>query len=131
MWKVWGAGLLLLAGQVFGSEAVGCKARLQAVNDQLVFAKAHNNAGQIAGLEQAARNIKANCTDEGLLKEQKERVNKLRGKVDERLLELQEARVSGKPDKIADKQSKLEQAQTDLLTAQRELDELHRLVNKK
>ncbi|WP_421208760.1 DUF1090 domain-containing protein [Aeromonas sp. 602396] len=131
MWKVLGAGLLLLAGQAFGSEAVGCKARLQAVNDQLVFAKAHNNAGQIAGLEQAARNIKANCTDEGLLKEQKERVNKLRGKVDERLLELQEARVSGKPDKIADKQSKLEQAQTDLLTAQRELDELHRLVNKK
>ncbi|QWZ81680.1 MULTISPECIES: DUF1090 domain-containing protein [Aeromonas] len=131
MWKVLGAGLLLLAGQAFGSEAVGCKARLQAVNDQLVFAKAHNNTGQIAGLEQAARNIKANCTDEGLLKEQKERVNKLRGEVDERLLELQEARVSGKPDKIADKQSKLEQAQTDLLTAQRELDELHRLVNKK
>ncbi|MGL5536968.1 MAG: DUF1090 family protein, partial [Aeromonas veronii] len=62
MWKVLGAGLLLLAGQAFGSEAVGCKARLQAVNDQLVFAKAHNNAGQIAGLEQAARNIKANCT---------------------------------------------------------------------
>ncbi|HIC8841116.1 DUF1090 domain-containing protein [Aeromonas veronii] len=131
MWKVLGAGLLLLAGQAFGSEAVGCKARLQAVNDQLVFAKAHNNAGQIAGLEQAARNIKVNCTDEGLLKEQKERVNKLRGEVDESLLELQEARVSGKPDKIADKQSKLEQAQTDLLTAQRELDELHRLVNKK
>ncbi len=73
MWKVLGAGLLLLAGQAFGSEAVGCKARLQAVNDQLVFAKAHNNAGQIAGLEQAARNIKANCTDEGLLKEQKVR----------------------------------------------------------
>ncbi|MFM5574460.1 DUF1090 domain-containing protein [Aeromonas sp. 602200] len=131
MWKVLGAGLLLLAGQAFGSEAVGCKARLQAVNEQLVFAKAHNNAGQIAGLEQAARNIKVNCTDEGLLKEQKERVNKLRGEVDESLLELQEARVSGKPDKIADKQSKLEQAQTDLLTAQRELDELHRLVNKK
>ena len=88
MWKVLGAGLLLLAGQAFGSEAVGCKARLQAVNDQLVFAKAHNNAGQIVGLEQAARNIKAHCTDEGLLKEQKERVNKLRGEVDERLLEL-------------------------------------------
>ncbi|MGL4886429.1 MAG: DUF1090 domain-containing protein, partial [Aeromonas veronii] len=30
MWKVLGAGLLLLAGQAFGSEAVGCKARLQA-----------------------------------------------------------------------------------------------------
>ncbi|MCO4170875.1 DUF1090 domain-containing protein [Aeromonas veronii] len=130
MWKVLGAGLLLLAGQAFGSEAVGCKARLQAVNDQLVFAKAHNNAEQIAGLEQAARNIKAHCTDEGLLKEQKERVNKLRGEVDERLLELQEARVSGKPEKIAKRQARLEESQTRMLEAQRELDKLIRLVGK-
>ncbi|WP_042013736.1 hypothetical protein [Aeromonas fluvialis] len=56
MWKVLGAGLLLLAGQAFGSEAVGCQARLQTVNNQLVSAKAHHNAGQ----EQAAHNIKAN-----------------------------------------------------------------------
>ncbi|MGH1409602.1 MAG: DUF1090 domain-containing protein [Aeromonas sp.] len=95
-----------------------------------MFAKAHDHAGQIAGLEQAVRNIKANCTDEGLLKEQKERVNKLRGEVDERLLALQKARVSGKPGKVADKQSKLEQAQTNLLEAQRELGELNRLVKK-
>lgn len=127
MWKSVGIGLLLLAGQAYGSEAVGCKARLQAVNDQLVFAKAHNNAGQIAGLEQAARNIKANCTDEGLLKEQKERVHKLRGEVDERLLELQEARVSGKPEKIAKQQAKLEESQTRMLEAQRELDQLDQL----
>ncbi len=80
MWKVLGAGLLLLAGSACASQPVGCKARLQAVNEQLVFAKAHNNAGQIAGLEQAARNIKAYCTDEGLLKEQKQRVSKLRGR---------------------------------------------------
>ncbi|WP_139708725.1 DUF1090 domain-containing protein [Aeromonas allosaccharophila] len=130
MWKSVGIGLLLLAGQAYGSEAVGCKARLQAVNEQLVFAKAHNNAGQIAGLEQAARNIKANCTDEGLLKEQKERVHKLRGEVDERLLELQEARVSGKPEKIAKQQAKLEESQTRMLEAQRELDQLSRLVGK-
>ncbi len=122
--------MLLLAGQAYGSEAVCCKARLQAVNDQLVFAKAHNNAGQIAGLEQAVRNIKANCTDEGLLKEQKERVHKLRGEVDERLLELQEARVSGKPEKIAKQQAKLEESQTRMLEAQRELDQLSRLVGK-
>ncbi|WP_322863633.1 DUF1090 domain-containing protein [Aeromonas allosaccharophila] len=130
MWKSVGIGLLLLAGQAYGSEAVGCKARLQAVNDQLVFAKAHNNAGQIAGLEQAARNIKAYCTDEGLIKEQQQRVVKLRGEVNERLLELQEARVSGKPEKVAKHQAKLEESQTKLLEAQRELDELHRLVSK-
>ncbi|MGR1255500.1 DUF1090 domain-containing protein [Aeromonas veronii] len=130
MWKSVGIGLLLLAGQAFGSEAVGCKARLQAVNDQLVFAKAHNNAGQIAGLEQAARNIKANCTDEGLLREQKARVHQLRGEVDERLLALQEARVSGKPEKIAKQQARLEESQTRMLEAQRELDQLIRLVGK-
>ncbi|MGL5497888.1 MAG: DUF1090 family protein [Aeromonas sobria] len=76
MWKVVGIGLLLLAGQASGSEAVGCKARLQAVNDQLVFAKAHNNAGQTAGLEQAARNIKANCPDEEMRHSPPQRVNK-------------------------------------------------------
>ncbi|WP_236302743.1 DUF1090 domain-containing protein [Aeromonas veronii] len=96
----------------------------------ILTAKAHNNAGQIAGLEQAARNIKANCTDEDLLKEQKERVNKLRGEVDERLLELQEARVSGKPEKIAKRQARMEESQTRMLEAQRELDKLIRLVGK-
>ncbi|WP_279496719.1 DUF1090 domain-containing protein [Aeromonas veronii] len=128
MWKVVGAGLLLLAGQAYGSEAVGCKARLQAVNDQMVFAKAHNNAGQIAGLEHAARNIKAYCTDEGLLKEQQQRVSKQRREVNERLLDLQEARVSGKPEKIAKRQARLEESQSRLLEEQRELDELNRLV---
>ena len=57
MWKVIGMSMLLLAGQAYGSEAVGCKARQQAVKDQLVFAKAHGNTEQVAGLERALRNI--------------------------------------------------------------------------
>jgi hypothetical protein len=34
MWKIAGIGLLLLAGQAYGSENIGCKARQQAVTDQ-------------------------------------------------------------------------------------------------
>ena len=128
MWKVFGISMLLLAGQAYGSQQVGCKARQQAVADQLVFAKAHNNADQIAGLEQALRNIEAYCTDDGLFKEQQQRVAKLKEQVNERLLELQNARVSGKPDKIAKKQAKLEEAQAKLLAAQSELDALSKLI---
>ncbi|CAJ1883343.1 Protein YqjC [Aeromonas salmonicida] len=128
MWKVFGISMLLLAGQAYGSQQVGCKARQQAVADQLVFAKAHNNADQIAGLEQALRNIEAHCTDDGLFKEQQQQVAKLNEQVNERLLELQNARVSGKPDKIAKKQAKLEEAQAKLLAAQSELDALSKLI---
>ena len=53
MWKIAGIGLLLLAGQAYGSENVGCKARHQAVTEQLAFARAHDNAERVAGLEQA------------------------------------------------------------------------------
>ncbi|ATL98868.1 hypothetical protein CK910_10575 [Aeromonas sp. CA23] len=121
-------GMLLLAGQAYGSQEVGCKARQQAVADQLVFAKAHNNADQVAGLERALRNIEAHCTDAGLFKEQQQRVAELKEQVNERLIELQNARVSGKPDKIAKKQVKLEEAQTKLLAAQNELDALNKLI---
>jgi hypothetical protein len=120
--------MLLLAGQAYGSQEVGCKARQQAVADQLVFAKAHNNADQVAGLERALRNIEAHCTDAGLFKEQQQRVAELKEQVNERLLELQNARMSGKPGKIAKKQAKLEEAQTRLLAAQNELDALSKLI---
>ena len=89
MWKVIGMSMLLLAGQAYGSEAVGCKARQQAVKDQLVFAKAHGNADQVAGLERALRNIETHCTDAGLFKEQQQRVAELKEQVNERLVELQ------------------------------------------
>jgi len=55
-------------------------------------------------------------------------VTELKEQVNERLVELQNARVTGKPDKIAKKQAKLEEAQTKLLVAQRELDALSKLI---
>lgn len=128
MWKIVGISVLLLAGQVQGSEAVGCKAKHQAVTDQLVFARAHDNKEQVAGLEQALRNIEAHCTDAGLVEEQLQRVAKQREEVEERLADLQSARVSGKPDKIAKKQAKLEESQAELLDEQRELEALQKLI---
>ncbi|MNH08975.1 hypothetical protein D3C78_1154690 [compost metagenome] len=128
MWKFVGISMLLLAGQAYGSEEISCKAQHQAVTEQLVFAKAHDNGAQVAGLEQALRNIEAHCTDAGLLKEQQQEVAKQKEEVSERLLDLQNARVSGKPDKIAKKQAKLEEAQAELLEAQRKLEALQKLV---
>lgn len=128
MWKIVGISVLLLAGQAQGSEAVGCKAKHQTVTDQLVFARAHDNKDQVAGLEQALRNIEAHCTDAGLVEEQQEKVAKQKQEVEERLADLQSARVSGKPDKIAKKQAKLEESQAELLDEQRELEALQKLI---
>ena len=128
MWKIAGIVLLLLAGQAYGSENVGCKARQQAVTEQLAFARAHDNAQQVAGLEQALRNIETHCTDAGLLEEQLQKVAKQKEEVEERLADLQSARVSGKPDKIAKKQAKLEESQAELLEGQRELEALQKLI---
>ena len=91
--------------------------------DALLLAKA-----VVAGLEQALRNIETHCTDAGLLEEQQEKVAKQKQEVEERLADLQSARVSGKPDKIAKKQAKLEESQAELLEAQRELEALQKLV---
>ncbi|MEB6605590.1 MULTISPECIES: DUF1090 domain-containing protein [Aeromonas] len=128
MWKIAGIGLLLLAGQAYGSENVGCKARHQAVTEQLAFARAHDNAERVAGLEQALRNIETHCTDAGLLEDQQQKVVKQKAEVEERLADLQSARVAGKPDKIAKKQAKLEASQAELLEAQRELEALQKLL---
>lgn len=128
MWKIVGISVLLLAGQAQGSEAVGCKARHQAVTDQLAIARAHDNKDQVAGLEQALRNIETHCTDAGLVEEQLQRVAKQKEEVEERLGDLQSARVSGKPDKIAKKQAKLEESQAELLDEQRELEALQKLI---
>lgn len=111
MWKLAGISMLLLAGQAYGNQEVGCQARQQAVAEQLASARAHGNGEQVAGLERALRNIEAHCTDAGLLEESDEQLVELKAKVDERLSELQSARVAGKPDKIAKKQGKLDEAQ--------------------
>ena len=111
MWKLAGISMLLLAGQAYGNQQVGCQARQQAVTEQLATARAHGNGEQVAGLERALRNIETGCTDVGLLEESDQKLAELKTKVDERLSELQSARVAGKPDKIAKKQGKLDEAQ--------------------
>lgn len=55
-------------------------------------------------------NIEAHCTEADLFNGQQQRVAELKEEVNERLLELQTVRVSGKPDKIANQQTKREEA---------------------
>ncbi|MGY3957943.1 DUF1090 domain-containing protein [Aeromonas popoffii] len=106
----------------------GCKAQQQAVTDQRVFAKAHNNGDQVAELKRAVRNIEAHCTEADLFKGQQQWVAELKEEVNERLLELQTVRVSGKPDKIANQQTKREEARIRLQAAQNEREALSKLL---
>ncbi|MEN9533246.1 MAG: hypothetical protein RIQ83_2470 [Pseudomonadota bacterium] len=103
-------------------------ARQQAVADQRVFAKAHNNGDQVAELKRAVRHIEAHCTEADLFKGQQQRVAELKEEVNERLLELQTVRVSGKPDKIANQQTKREEARIRLQAAQNEREALSKLL---
>lgn len=133
MWKMVGMGWLMLASQACGDQGVAdCKARLQAVNARLAFANAYNNAGQIAGLEQAARNITTYCADSGLRKlltAQQQQVSALQQAVDEHVSALHAAKASGQTDMQAKQQDMLAASQERLLDAQRELDELDRLIS--
>lgn len=103
--------------------ATGCKAKRQDIEQQIEYARAHNNDHRVAGLQKALSELKDNCTDEGLRAEREADVREKAQKVEERRQELAEAQADGRTDKISKKQRKLEEAQA-------ELDEAKSMLNK-
>jgi hypothetical protein len=120
-----------LAGPVVAAPAVGCAAKRDALVSALSEARAHDNDRQVAGLQEALNNVEAYCDDGALLKESDSKLAELKTKVDERLSELQSARVEGKPDKIAKKQTKLDEAQAKYQQEQIHNGALRALVDSK
>ena len=121
------AGMLLLspAFSVLAAPqaATGCEAKRQSIEQQIDYARAHNNDHRVAGLQKALSEVKENCTDEGLRAERKADIREKEQKVEERRRELAEAKADGRTDKISKKQRKLEEAQA-------ELDEAKNMLNK-
>ncbi len=103
--------------------ATGCEAKRQDIEQQIEYARAHNNDHRVAGLQKALSELKDNCTDEGLRAEREADVREKAQKVEERRQELAEAQADGRTDKISKKQRKLEEAQA-------ELDEAKSMLNK-
>ncbi|MBA6114220.1 DUF1090 domain-containing protein [Pseudomonas putida] len=99
----------------------GCAAKRSAIEHQLEYAKAHNNAGQISGLERALKENKEHCTDEGLKQEREQKVRKAEAEVQEREADLKEAQAKGDQSKIAKREKKLAEAKAELEHAKAEL----------
>ena len=103
------------------SALTGCDAKKQALEEQIAFAKAHDNAYRVSGLEKALSEVHEHCTNDLLLKKSQDKIREKKRKVKEREEELREAKDSGQQSKIAKKQKKLEEARKELDEVEKEL----------
>lgn len=100
----------------------GCAAKRSAIENQLKYAREHNNSDQIAGLEKALSEVTANCTDAKLRKERNDKVLKAKHEVAERQSDLDKAMKKGDPEKINKRKDKLAESKQELQQALDELD---------
>lgn len=117
------ASALTLSHSATASELTGCAAKEQEIQQQIEYAKAHNNSNRLSGLETALSKLRSNCTDASLQKERREKVEEKQRKVREREEELKEAQQTGREEKIEKKRQKLAEAQQELATAKSELNQ--------
>ncbi|EAA8118084.1 DUF1090 domain-containing protein [Salmonella enterica subsp. houtenae] len=115
------AALLTLSGLAHAASPTGCAAKRLEVENQMSYAREHNNTHQIAGLQKALREIDEHCTDPQLLKQRQLKVEEKTRKVAERQTELDQARETGNPKKMAQKQKKLDHAREELQDARNAL----------
>ncbi|EHS2067013.1 DUF1090 domain-containing protein [Salmonella enterica] len=112
---------LLFSANSYSASPVGCAAKKQEVENQIAYAREHNNIYQIAGLQKALREIDEHCIDPQLLKQRQLKIAQKEKKVAESQAELERARETGNPKKMAQKQKKLDRAREELQDAQNTL----------
>ncbi|WP_437880728.1 DUF1090 domain-containing protein [Pseudomonas sp. LRF_L74] len=114
--------LLLIACQpvlVLADDNPRCKAKADSVQQEIQAAQAAGNTQRVKGLQSALRQLKANCSDAGLLREDNAKLAEARRKVEQRQAELDEERSSGgSATKLAKRQAKLDEAKASLKQAQ-------------
>lgn len=110
--------ILLLSIQSYAAAPVGCAAKKQEVENQITYAREHNNTHQIAGLQKALREIEEHCTDPELLRQRQLKITEKENKVTERQAELDKSKETGDPKKMVQKQKKLDHAREELQDAQ-------------
>ncbi|ECC7843040.1 DUF1090 domain-containing protein [Salmonella enterica] len=114
---------VLLTEQAYAAAPIGCIAKRQDVENQIIYAREHNNTNQIAGLQKALREIEDHCTYSQLLKKRQLKIAEKEKKVAERQAELERAKETGNLKKMAQKQKKLDRAREELLDAQNMLNQ--------
>jgi len=104
-------------------ELTGCAAKFKKIETQLEYARAHNNSGQIAGLETALEKVKKYCTDSSLKKERESKVLDAKHEVSRRQADLDKAMKKGDPEKINKRKDKLAESRKELQEALDQLDQ--------
>ncbi|MBY0410181.1 MAG: DUF1090 domain-containing protein [Burkholderiaceae bacterium] len=95
-----------------------CATKIVNIESQLADAKTHGRVQQVAGLNEALRATKANCTDESLAKDHDAGIQKAQRKLTERERELVSAERTGDSKKIAKRRAKVEDARRELAKAE-------------
>lgn len=95
-----------------------CDIKAKEIQQQIDYAKQHGNTRRAAGLGTALKEVKNNCTAEGLKAEQQKKIRQKQHKVAERQRELKEAQQKGDASKVTRQQKKLVEAQAELQQAQ-------------
>ncbi|MBJ3816782.1 DUF1090 domain-containing protein [Shimwellia pseudoproteus] len=96
----------------------GCAAKRAEIENQITYAKSHNNHHQVAGLEAALNETRLHCTEAGLLRERQQKVAEKERKVADREAELVNATETGNAKKIERKKKKVTEAKEELQEAQ-------------
>jgi hypothetical protein len=104
-------------------DLTGCAAKIKKIETQLEYASAHNNSGQIAGLETALEKVKKYCTDSSLKKERESKVLDAKHEVSRRQADLDKAMKKGDPEKINKRKDKLAESRKELQEALDQLDQ--------
>lgn len=113
------SALALLSFQVSAHLSDSCAIKEMNIQNQIDYARLHQNQAQLAGLEAARDNLRVNCTETSLADERKRKIAQKQIKVMEREEKLAEAKEDGRAYKIL-------KAENQLAEARLELEELKR-----
>ncbi|OCG18801.1 MULTISPECIES: DUF1090 domain-containing protein [unclassified Gilliamella] len=103
------------------TEGLTCENKKQAIETQIDYAKKHNNAHRVKGLEKALHDVNKHCSNDDLEAKYKKNVSDKSNKVAERTQALAKAKAKGNEHKIAKQQAKLADAEKELNEAKAEL----------
>ncbi|EAA8755120.1 DUF1090 domain-containing protein [Salmonella enterica subsp. enterica serovar Lexington] len=102
-------------------DLTGCMAKRADIQQQIDYARAHNNMHRVAGLQEALTENETHCTEVGLLRARQNKVAEKVRKVAERDQEVRDAIETGNAKKIKLKEKKAGQARDELAEAEAEL----------
>ena len=91
-----------------------CMQKEKNIEQEIAYAKQHDNQRRVNGLERALTEVRASCTDEKLRAAHQENIDAKKREVTEREQDLKEAQEDGDKEKIAKRQRKLQEEREEL-----------------